>query len=55
MGTESAHGGGHRTHMARVVCAETSGEKVPEVFEGKVDMTFDRTDGNVEGLGYFLG
>lgn len=39
----------------QVVCAETSGEKVPEVFEGKVDMTFDRTDGNVEGLGYFLG
>lgn len=39
----------------QVVCAETSGEKVPEVFEGKVDMAFDRTDGNVEGLGYFLG
>lgn len=35
--------------------AAQSGEKIPDVFEGKVDMAFDRTDGNVEGFGYFLG
>ena len=35
--------------------AAQSGEKIPDVFEGKMYMPLDRTDGNVEGLGYFLG
>lgn len=35
--------------------AAQSGEKIPDVFEGKMYMPLDRTDGNVEGFGYFLG
>lgn len=33
--------------------AAQSGEKIPDVFEGKMYMPLDRADGDVKRFGYF--
>ena len=35
--------------------AAQSGEKIPDVFEGKMYMPLDRADGDVKRFGYFPG